>query len=169
MCSNNWWDERAQCITNSKSYTQTLTFRSVLAQNSTAELRKTCTHSIPSLSSLPKLALRTVPILVRVDTDQSQTLRKEHSPFPFSAPLSFWWSLLVTLSALMQQVPQAPQHLYPANLYSAKLYVSQSIVKIFTLCQLQSQMFTLRVVAWLSLGTLLDLLNINTVLLWGLI
>ena len=57
-------------------------------------LGKAHTHSAPSLSSLPKVALETVPIFVWLNTDRSRPWRVECRPLPFSTPLSFRRSVL---------------------------------------------------------------------------
>ena len=48
----------------------------------------------PSLSSLPKVALETVPIFVWLNTDRSRPWRVECRPLPLSTPLSFRRSML---------------------------------------------------------------------------
>ena len=67
---------------------------SVSAQDGIVALGKAHTHSAPSLSSLPKVALETVPIFVWLNTDRSQPWRVECRPLPFSTPLSFRRSML---------------------------------------------------------------------------
>ena len=66
---------------------------SVSAQDGIAALRKAHTCSAPSLSSLPKVALKTVPF-VWFNTDRSRPWRVECRPLPFSIPLSFRRSVL---------------------------------------------------------------------------
>ena len=50
-------------------------------------------RSSPSLSSVPKVALGTVPMFVLLNTDGSCPRRVESRPLPFSTLLSFWRSL----------------------------------------------------------------------------
>ena len=64
------------------------------AQDGIAALGKAHTRSAPSLSSLPKVALETVPIFVWLNTDRSRPWRVECRPLPFSTPLSFRRSML---------------------------------------------------------------------------
>ena len=52
-------------------------------------LGKAHTRSTPSLSSLPKVALETVPIFGWLSTDRSRPWRVECRPLPFSTPISF--------------------------------------------------------------------------------
>ena len=67
---------------------------SVSAQDGIVALGKAHTRSAPSLSSLPKVALETVPIFVWLNTDRSRPWRVECRPLPFSTPLSFMRSML---------------------------------------------------------------------------
>ena len=67
---------------------------SVSAQDGIVALGKAHTRSAPSLSSLPKVALETVPIFVWLNTDRSRPWRVECRPLPFSTPLSFRRSVL---------------------------------------------------------------------------
>ena len=67
---------------------------SVSAQDGIVVLGKAHTRSAPSLSSLPKVALETVPIFVWLNTDRSRPWRVECRPLPFSTPLSFRRSVL---------------------------------------------------------------------------
>ena len=67
---------------------------SVSAQDGIGALGKAHTRSAPSLSSLPKVALETVPIFAWLNTDRSRPLRVECRPLLFSTPLSFRRSLL---------------------------------------------------------------------------
>ena len=67
---------------------------SVSAQDGIIALGKAHTCSAPSLSSLPKVALETVPIFVWLNTDRSRPWRVECQPLPFSTPLSFRRSML---------------------------------------------------------------------------
>ena len=67
---------------------------SVSAQDGIVALGKAHTRSAPSLSSLPKVALETVPIFVWLNTDRSRPWRVECRPLPFSTPLSFRRSML---------------------------------------------------------------------------
>ena len=62
---------------------------SVSAQDGIVALGNAHTRSIPPLSSLPKVALETVPMFVWLNTDCSQPQRVECRPHPFSTPLSF--------------------------------------------------------------------------------
>ena len=61
---------------------------SVSAQDGIVVLGKAHTRSAPSFSSLPKVALETVPIFVWLNTDRSRPWRMECRPLPFSTPLS---------------------------------------------------------------------------------
>ena len=67
---------------------------SVSAQDGIVALGKAHMRSAPSLSSLPKVALETVPIFVWLNTDRSRPWRVECRPLPFSTPLSFRRSVL---------------------------------------------------------------------------
>ena len=67
---------------------------SVSAQDGIVALGKAHTRSARSLSSLPKVALETVPIFVWLNTDRSRPWRVECRPLPFSTPLSFRRSML---------------------------------------------------------------------------
>ena len=67
---------------------------SVSAQDGIVALGKAHTRSAPSLSSLPKVALKTVPIFIWLNTDRSRHWRLECRPLPFSTPLSFRGSVL---------------------------------------------------------------------------
>ena len=67
---------------------------SVSAQDGIVALRKANTRSAPSLSSLPKVALETVPIFAWLNTDRSRPWRVECRPLPFSTLLSFRRSML---------------------------------------------------------------------------
>ena len=67
---------------------------SVSAQDGIVALGKAHTRSAPSLSSLPKVALETVPIFAWLNTDRSRPLRVECRPLLFSTPLSFRRSML---------------------------------------------------------------------------
>ena len=67
---------------------------SVSAQDGIIALGKAHTRSAPSLSSLPKVGLETVPIFVWLNTDRSRPWRVECRPLPFSTPLSFGRSVL---------------------------------------------------------------------------
>ena len=67
---------------------------SVSAQDGIVALGQAHTRSAPSLSSLPKVALETVPIFVWLNTDRSRPWRVECRPLPFSTPLSFRRSML---------------------------------------------------------------------------
>ena len=67
---------------------------SVSAQDGIVALGKAHTRSAPSLSSLPKVALETVPIFVWLNTDRSRPWRVECRPLSFSTPLSFRRSML---------------------------------------------------------------------------
>ena len=67
---------------------------SVSVQDGIVALGKAHTRSAPSLSSLPKVALETVPMFVWLNTDRSRPWRVECRPLPFSTPLSFRRSAL---------------------------------------------------------------------------
>ena len=67
---------------------------SVSAQDGIVPLGKAHTRSTRSLSSLPKVALKIVPIFVWLNTDRSRPWRVECQPLPFSTPLSFRRSML---------------------------------------------------------------------------
>ena len=67
---------------------------SVSAQDGIVALGKAHTLSAPSLSSLLKVALETVPIFVWLNTDRSRPWRVECRPLPFPTPLSFRRSAL---------------------------------------------------------------------------
>ena len=67
---------------------------SASAQDDIVAFGKAHTRSTPSLSSLPKIALETVPIFVCLNTDRSRPWRVECQPLPFSTPLSFRRSIL---------------------------------------------------------------------------
>ena len=98
--NNNWGKEKVSV--------------SVSAQDDIVALGKAHTRSAPSLSSLPKVALETVPIFVWLNTDRSRPWRVECRPLPFSTPLSFRRSMLWLVRA--EKVPQASEHLCPAKL-----------------------------------------------------
>ena len=59
---------------------------SVSFQDSIIALGKAHTRSAPSLSSLPKVAIETVPIFVWLNTDRPRPWRLECRPLPFSTP-----------------------------------------------------------------------------------
>ena len=82
--------------TEKKTLSQCCLFSSVSvsAQDGIVALRKANTRSAPSLSSLPKVALETVPIFAWLNTDRSRPWRVECRPLPFSTPLSFRRSML---------------------------------------------------------------------------
>ena len=90
---------------------------SVSAQAGIIVLRKAHTHSAPSLCSVPKVAIKTVPMFVRLNTDHSQPQRVEYWPLPFSIPF-----FLQAVSAVMlwpdhvQTGLQASLHFSPAKL-----------------------------------------------------
>ena len=67
---------------------------SVSTQDGIAALGKADRRCAPSLSSLPKVALETVPIFVWLNTDRSRPRRVECRPLPFSTPLSFRRSMM---------------------------------------------------------------------------
>ena len=67
---------------------------SVSAHDGIVALGKAHTRSAPSLSSLLKVALETVPIFAWLNTDRSRPWRVECQPLPFSTPLSFRRSML---------------------------------------------------------------------------
>ena len=89
---------------------------SVSPQDGITPLGQAQTRSDPSLSSLPKVALETVPIFAWLNADRSRPWRVEYRPLPFSTPL-----FLQTINALMpvqvQKVPPASEHLCPAKLH----------------------------------------------------
>ena len=62
---------------------------SVSAQDGIVAHGEPHARSAPSLSSLPKVALQTVPIFVWLNTDRSRPCRVECRPLPFSTSLSF--------------------------------------------------------------------------------
>ena len=67
---------------------------SVSAQDGIVVVGKAHARSTPYLSSLSKVALRTVPVFVWLNTDRSQSWRVECQLPPFSTPLSFRSSVL---------------------------------------------------------------------------
>ena len=67
---------------------------SVSAHDGIVVLGKAHTRSVPSLSSLPEVALETVPIFAWLNTDRSRPWRVECRLLPFSTPLSFRRSML---------------------------------------------------------------------------
>ena len=67
---------------------------SVSAQNGIVALGKAHTRSAPALSSLPKIALETVPVFVWLNSDRSRPWRVECRPLPFSTHLSLRRSML---------------------------------------------------------------------------
>ena len=67
---------------------------SVSAQDGIVAFEKAHMRSATSLSSLPKVALETVPIFVWLNTDRSRPRRVECRPLPFSTPFSFRRSVL---------------------------------------------------------------------------
>ena len=67
---------------------------SVSAQDGMVALGKAHARSAPSLSSLPKVAIKTVPIFAWLNTDRSRPWRVECWPLPLSTPLSFRQSML---------------------------------------------------------------------------
>ena len=91
---------------------------SVSAQGGTVALGKAHTRSAPSFSSLPKVALQTVPMFIWLTTDRSRPWRVECRPLPFSTPLSFstFLGTVVLWPVHVQKVPQASEHLCPAKL-----------------------------------------------------
>ena len=74
--------------------------------------------SAPSLSSLPKVALETVPTFVWLNTDSSRPRRVECRPLPFSTHLSFRRSRwrCSGLSCPCSKNSQASEHPCPAKL-----------------------------------------------------
>ena len=68
---------------------EVITEVSVSAQDGIVALGRTHTRSNPSLNSLPKVALKAVPIFTRLNTDRSRLWRVAFQPLPFSTPLSF--------------------------------------------------------------------------------
>ena len=104
---------------------------SVSAQDGIVALAKAHTRSAPSLSSLPKVALETVPIFVWLNTDRSRPWRVECRPLPFSTPLSFGRSVLRCCGlSLFRKVPQAPEHLRA----SAKTMILMNMTMACCLC-----------------------------------
>ena len=77
-------------------------------------LGKTHTLSVPSLNSLPKVGLETVPVFVRLNTDSSRPRKVECRPLPFSSLQAIKAEMLWPVH--VQTVPQASQHLCPAKL-----------------------------------------------------
>ena len=69
-----------------------------------------------SVCSLPKVALKTVPILIWLITDRSRPWRVECRPLPFSTPLSFRINAVMLWPVHVQKFPQAYEHLCPAKL-----------------------------------------------------
>ena len=67
---------------------------SVSAQDGIIALGKVHTRCASSLSSLPKVALETVPIFAWLNTDRSTPWLMECRPLPFSTSLSFRRSIL---------------------------------------------------------------------------
>ena len=67
---------------------------SVSAHDGIVALGKAHTRSAPSLSSLPKVALETVPVFAWLNTDRCRSWRVECRPLPFSTPRSFRQSVL---------------------------------------------------------------------------
>ena len=67
---------------------------SVSAQDGIGALGKAHTRSAQSLSSLPKVALETVPIFAWLNTGRSRPWRVEYRSLPFSTHLSFRRSML---------------------------------------------------------------------------
>ena len=95
-CKLSKHEELLQSLSTEKNLSQCCLFSSVSvsAQDGIVALRKACTRSAPSLSSLPKAAIETVPIFAWLNTDRSRPCRVECRPLPFSTPLSFRWSML---------------------------------------------------------------------------
>ena len=90
---------------------------SVSAQDGIVALGKAHTRSAPSLSSLPKVALETVPIFVWLNTYRSRPWRVEcraasflHSSFLQAVNAVMLWLVRA------EKVPQASEHLCPAKL-----------------------------------------------------
>ena len=84
----------AVCTTHNTSCQFSSVSISVSAQDDVVVVRKAHTRSAPSLSSLPKVALETVPISAWSKTDHSKPWRVECWPLPFSTPLPFRRSML---------------------------------------------------------------------------
>ena len=99
-CKLSKHEELLQSLSTEKKLSQCCLFSSVSvsvsvsAQDGIVALRKANTRSAPSLSSLPKVALETVPIFAWLNTDRSRPWRVECRPLPFSTPLSFRRSVL---------------------------------------------------------------------------
>ena len=66
---------------------------SVSVQDGIIVLGKANTRSSPSLSSLPKAALKIVPIFAWLNTNRSRPWKVDCRPLPFSTPLSFTFPL----------------------------------------------------------------------------
>ena len=108
---------------------------SVSAQDGVIALGKTHTRSAPSLSSLPKVALKTVPIIIYLVEHRSfSTLEGRMSAASFLQS-----SFLQAINAVMlwpvhgQKGPQASEHLCPAKLQTrCHIYCAcQSICPLF--------------------------------------
>ena len=90
---------------------------SVSGQDGIVPLGEAHTRSAPSLNSLPKVALETVPIFAWLNTDHCRPGRVECRRLPFSTLLSFRRSNAVMLWPVhVQKIPQALEHLCPAKL-----------------------------------------------------
>ena len=87
---------------------------SVSGQDDIAELGKSNSRSTQSLSSVPKVALETVPMFLRSITDRSRPRRVDIRPLPLSTPLS-------RLQAADQRCGALP-----ACPYSAGKFISQT-------------------------------------------
>ena len=86
----------------------------VSVQDCIVALRKAHTRCAPSLSSLPKVALETVPIFAWLNTDRSRPWRAECRPLPFSFLQAI--SAVILWPVHVQKVLQASEHLCPAKL-----------------------------------------------------
>ena len=116
---------------------------SVSAQNGIVALGKANTRSSPSLSSLPKVALETVPIFAWLNTDRSRPLRVECRPLPFSTPLSFrrsmlWCSGLSVLRKFLKPLSTSAlfmcRHVYMCmNMIVSCMYICAHIAFVCTL------------------------------------
>ena len=93
FCSSD--DQKSQTKRKHKQANKSVSVSvSVSAQDGIVALGKARTRSAPSLSSLPKAALETVPIFAWLNTDRSRPWKVECRPLPFSTPLSFRRSVL---------------------------------------------------------------------------
>ena len=99
---------------------------SVSAQDGIVALGKAHTRPAPPLSSLPKVALETVPIFAWLNTDHSRPWRVECRPLPLSTPLSFrrsmlWCSGLSVLRKFLKPLSTSALPSYRPDVISAVL------------------------------------------------